>query len=123
MKSLLAIFACISAVMTSEIAAAHPQTGNRAKVVVGTASVSPEVTKLIRMGVDPEVARMIVSSRPTPAYAKAVSNASVWYEWRNTLDAVSGVPPRFSGSTLVKPMVDRTSSDVRHKAGLDLPRF
>lgn len=123
MKSLLVILACISAVTTSGIAVAHPQSNNRAKVVVGTASVSPDVMKLIRMGVDPEVARMIVSSRLTPTYAKAVQNASTWYEWRNTLDTVSGVPPRISGSTLVNPMVDRSSSHIRRKAGLDLPRF
>lgn len=123
MKSLLAILVSISAVTMSETAIAHPQTSNRVKVVVGAGSVSPEVTKLIRMGVDPEVARMIVSSRVTTAYAKAVQNAPVWYEWRNTLDTFSGVPPRISGSTLANPMVDRTSSHIRRKAGLDLPRF
>jgi hypothetical protein len=75
-------------------------------VATGTALAHPrqsEPRAVETTAMQSEVARMIESSR-----VRSPAPNLYLYEWRQSMDSLSGIPPAMSGSTLASPWVDRS---------------
>lgn len=99
------------------VAMASAEAQSRKRVTVRPA-VNPAVMKLVRQGVEPDIARMIVASRNTTADGSPLVPNATMYEYRQWYDTISGVPQSVSGSPLKRPWVDRYSGEVRQRAGM-----
>ena len=90
MKRVLTLLALTALAVSSTSASAHPR---KARAAVTPAAYS---------GVHPEVRAMIESNKRSPF----IPNIGL-YEWRQSMDTHTGVPPGVSGATQANPWVDR----------------
>lgn len=95
MKTFVVLVALSATVLAAGSAAAHPR----------KARVPP--TPAPYAGVHPEVRAMIESNKRSPY----IPNAGL-YEWRQSMDTHTGVPPGVSGATQANPWVNR----MQHRA-------
>ena len=90
MKRCLTLLALTAMVVSSGSAFAHPR---KARVAATPAAYA---------GVHPEVRAMIESNKRSPY----IPNIGL-YEWRQSMDTHTGVPPGVSGATQANPWVNR----------------
>lgn len=90
MKHIVTLLALTALAVSSGSALAHPR---KARIIAVPAEYA---------GVHPEVRAMIESNKRSPY----VPNAYL-YEWRQSMDTHTGVPPGVSGAIQANPWVDR----------------
>jgi hypothetical protein len=73
-----------------------------ALAMTGTASAHPHKKEKRAPAVHPEIAAMIKSNQRSPF----IPNPGL-YEWRQSMDTHTGVPPIVSGSSQANPWVNR----------------
>lgn len=87
MKRFVTVLALTTLAVSGGSAAAHPRKAR---------------TDAAYVGVHPEVKAMIESNKRSPF----IPNIGL-YEWRQSMDTLTGVPPGVSGATQANPWVDR----------------